>query len=328
MKKLFWWVLLLAIARPGYAQFQDSLKISDMTMPSSPGLILADKAPAAIDKPTNPKAFGISLINLWQGGAVDVTPYWLTNKPNLTFEKYLNNNFPVLQTFNISAATFRTDTTTSISAGFRTQVFRFYYRRNREAMLQKKKEIEALLAVEDTSQLDTVALAQKNRELRDMFDVQRNKGLVIVELAGALAGSAPGNRFKDLASSRSGIWTNIRWAPGKFPLDFIALGRYIWNNQDVYTGSFPYNSQLLDYGLSANYQKGRFDLSAEYVNRHDLKNGQHYDRLAFVTNFMISDSFYAVAAFGKNFDRMDNILAILGIKFALSKEIVSLNNGH
>ncbi|WP_212003372.1 hypothetical protein [Chitinophaga sp. HK235] len=316
MKKLLLWTLLLAATSPGYAQLKDSLKISDMTMPTAPGLILADKAPAAIDKPVNPKAFGISLLNLWQGGAVEVTPYWLTNKPGLTFERYLNNRFPILQTFNVSAATFKTDTSTSLSAGFRTQVFRFFYRKNRDAMMKKKKEIEDLLAT-DPDKLDTVAIAQKNAELRAMFDVQRNQGVVIVELAGALAGDAPNNRFKNLSTSRSGIWTNVRWAPGNFPLDFVALGRYTWSNT-------PADSNLLDYGMSVNYQKGRFDLSAEYVNRHDLKNAINYDRLAFIANFMISDSFYAVAAFGKNFDKKDNILAVFGVKFALSRERLKL----
>ncbi|HVI44726.1 MAG TPA: hypothetical protein VM802_07645 [Chitinophaga sp.] len=317
-------LLMLLLAASGHIFAQkalpkkDSLKISDMTLPTAPGFILADKAPAAIDKPVNPKAFGISLINLWQGGAVDVTPYWLTNKPRLTFEKYINNRFPVLQTFNISAATFRTDTSTSLSAGFRTQVFKLYYRRNREAMLKKKQEIADLLAVEDPDKLDTAAIAQKNAELRAMFDIQRNRGLVIVELAGAIAGNAPNNTYRNMYASRSGIWTNIRWAPDKFPLDFIALGRYTWSN------SKPKDSTLLDFGVSVNYQKGRFDLSAEYVNRHQLQKAVNYDRLAFVANFMISESFYAVAAFGKNFDKKDNIMAIFGVKFALSKERVTL----
>ena len=77
-----------------------------MTIPSSPGFVLLDKAPSSIDKPQNPKAFGISLLNLWQGGAVDFTPYWIIpNHPKYTFEKDLNKIFPILQTFDISVAT-------------------------------------------------------------------------------------------------------------------------------------------------------------------------------------------------------------------------------
>ncbi|CAL1517512.1 hypothetical protein [Chitinophaga sp. MM2321] len=318
MKRFVLLLLLSTAASLSYGQMKDTLGITDMAMPTAPGFILAGKAPAAIDKPVNPKAFGISLINLWEGGAVDVTPFWLTNKPRLTFEKYLNNRFPVLQTFNISAATFKTDTSTNLSAGFRTQVFKFYYRRNREAMLKKKQEIADLLAVEDPALLDTTAIAQKNAELRALFDVQRNKGIVIVELAGAVVGNAPNSTFKNLSTSRSGLWTNIRWAPDKFPLDFIALGRYSWGSNT------PADSNLLDYGLAVNYQKGRFDLSAEYVNRQHLDTHVNYDRLALVANFMISDSFFAVASFGKDFDKVNNILAVFGVRFALSRERVTL----
>ncbi|MCW3466920.1 hypothetical protein [Chitinophaga nivalis] len=318
MKKILCLLLLVTAVRMTYAQQKGTLKISDMTMPSSPGFILADKAPSAVEKPVNPAAFGISLINLWQGGAIDVTPYWLTNKPKLTFENYIRNRFPIIQTFNISAATFKTDSTTSLSAGFRTQLFKLYYRRNREAMLRKKEEIAALLAVSDPALLDTVAIAQQNKALREMFDVQRSKGLIIVELAGAIVGDAPNNTFRNLSASRSGLWTNIRWSPWKFPLDFVALGRYSRN-----AGKGP-ESKYLDYGLSANYQRNRFDLSVEYVNRRDLELTNNYDRLAFAANFMINENFFAVAAFGKNFDKMNNIIALLGVKFAISKERVTL----
>src|SRR5215813_8272021 len=74
-----------------FSQTTEDLKvqINDLYIPNSPGFILADKSPASIDKPVTPRAFGISLLNLMEGGAIDVTPFWLTNKPMYTFNDWV-----------------------------------------------------------------------------------------------------------------------------------------------------------------------------------------------------------------------------------------------
>ncbi len=84
----------------------DNISLNDLYIPDVPGFVLSDKAPSAVDKPVTPRAFGISLLNLWQGGAIDVTPYWLTSKPSYTFDQWIDKKFTVAETFNLSAATF------------------------------------------------------------------------------------------------------------------------------------------------------------------------------------------------------------------------------
>lgn len=305
----------------------DNISLNDLYIPDVPGFVLSDKAPSSVDKPVTPRAFGISLLNLWQGGAVDVTPYWLTGKPSYTFDQWIDKKFTVAETFNISAATFKTDTSSILSAGFRTQLFRIYTKNQKAAMLQKKKEIVDSLApdFDDNGELlplkesTLIGIKKKLAEIEYL----KTKDLFSVELAGALIGSSPNNSFKGLASSRSGVWLNLRWSPAKSLLDFTGVVRYSWaNNAIAKTGK---DSSFLDLGVALNYQKEKFNLSAEFVSRNDFSIKKNYDRFAFVANYVISENVIIVASIGKNFKAVDNIVSAFGVKFGLSRSNVSLS---
>lgn len=303
----------------------DDLKLTDLATPTSPGFILADKAPASINKPTNPKALAINLLNLWEGGGIEVTPYWLTPKPRLTFDNYLDKKMPILQTLNFSVSSFKTDTSSNVSAGFKVHLFRLFSKKAKVPIRDKVAEIIDLLA-NDPDQLDTVAIKKKNSELRELFDVNKAKGIFIAEIAGAIIGTSSSNTYKNLSSSKSGVWANIRWSPyfksntddNAPSFSLIGLARYSWaSNASAKIGS---DSSFFDYGLSLNFQKSRFDLSLEYVNRRDISIKKNYDRFAFIANYMVNENIYIVSSFGKNFDNVEDIIALFGVKFAISRE--------
>ncbi len=299
---------------------QQEIKISELSIPTSPGFVLADKAPASIEKPTSPKAFGVSLLNLREGGAVEVTPYWLVNHPAYTFTDYFKRKMPLLETFNISAATFKTDTTSSVSIGFRTQIVRLYSNKAQEALEAKRSEIVDLLNVEEGGFTPRVleAIEKAKKELSDL----KSKVTLNFEIAAAIIGSSTNSSFKDLGSDKSGVWANIRHRPNKFPFDFTALARYSWaNNAKPKVGS---DSAFFDYGLSVSFQKPKFDLALEYVNRYDLSIKSNTNRLAFVVNYIVYDNIVVVGSFGKNFDKVNNLLTVVGVKFGISNEKASL----
>ncbi|QIL40005.1 hypothetical protein G7074_12465 [Pedobacter sp. HDW13] len=75
-----------------YANAQ--VKMNDLIIPDAPGLILGDKAPSMVSKPSTPRAFSASLMTLAEGGAVEVSPYWLSNKPNYTYKDFITEKFP------------------------------------------------------------------------------------------------------------------------------------------------------------------------------------------------------------------------------------------
>lgn len=106
-------MLFITVGVAGIAHAQTPVEIDDLRAPTSPAFVLLDVAPAAVERPENPRAFTVNLINavsdakgLPQNYAVEVAPYWLTYHPNLTFEKYQSPGFmSLIQTLSISAAT-------------------------------------------------------------------------------------------------------------------------------------------------------------------------------------------------------------------------------
>lgn len=313
-------VLLLicaATAARSHAQV-NQINITDLYTPTAPGFVLADVSPSSVEKPSTPRAFGVSLLNLTQGGAMEVTPFWLTNHPNLTFDKYIQKKTPFLETFNISVATFKTDTVNNVSAGFRTHLFRSYTADKKKALMNIKNQIVNALAVDPTN-LDTTAIAKLKQSLTD----ERKRGFFLIELAGALLAASPTNSYNNLATSRSGLWLNARWVPDISSLDFIMVARYSWTNN---TPVKSMDSSFLDYGLALNYAVNKLDCQAEFIARRDFSINKNYNRFGLVANYMLTDNVIIVASIGKNFtpNQTGNILTVFGAKFMLSNQRLSL----
>lgn len=326
MKKLLVF-FLLPLTTIVFAQEKTlSTAISDLYIPDNPGFVLSDKAPTSVDKPSNPRAFGVSLLNLRNGGALDVTPFWLVNNPKFTFDKWINNKFPVIETFNVSAATFKEDSSSFLSIGFRSQVLRIYSKATLTEIANKKKEIVKLLTPRldsnddpiDITYADSIAAFKKLDEISEI----KKKGFFTIEIAGAILGSSTNNSFKKLSSEKSGVWANLRWSPSIVPLNFTAVARYSWaNNTKPKAGK---DSSFLDFGLSLNYELRKLSLAAEYVYRKDFSVNTNYARFAFVGNYALLENIVLVASVGKNFSNVEDIITVVGVKLALSRSRLQL----
>jgi len=323
-------ILFLITAITGYhAAAQEktfNAAVSDLYIPDVPGFVLSDKAPAAVDRPSNPRAFGVSLLNLRNGGALDVTPFWLVHNPKYTFDKWTKNKFPVIETFNLSAATFKTDTTSVLSVGFRSQVVRIYSKTTLTDMAEVKKQIVKLITPKfdsgdnplDLTRADSLAAFKKLDELNEL----KKKGFFAVELAGAIIGSSNNNSFKRLSSERSGVWANLRWSPLIVPVNITGVARYSWaNNASPKVGK---DSSFLDLGIALNYEWRKLSLAAEYISRRDFSIDKNYTRFSFVGNYALTENIILVASVGKNFSKVDDIITLVGVKFALSRSKLSL----
>ncbi|MES2484343.1 MAG: hypothetical protein V4581_00105 [Bacteroidota bacterium] len=283
--------------------------LEELSLPSSPAFVLLDESPANIEKPTNPKAVAISLINVWEGsGAIEFTPYWLFDQPTYTFQNDINNSKPFWQTFALSAATSKSSDTTNISVGFRVQLFRQY------ADVAALTNIEGLIAIE-LAVMDPkdINMDEVNRLVK-LLSEERGKIKWNVELAGAYSGQSSEN--SGLAGNKLGAWLNIRHTPKDFPLDVVVLGRY----SRQFGNQFPNESSFVDAGGSISKQGKNFDLQLEYVYRWDTTLKTNYDRLALVANYQIMPGIVAVASVGKNFDDVNNVFTALGVKFGLSRQ--------
>jgi len=303
-----------------HAQPPLDVKIADLNIPEVPGFVLSDKAPASVDKPLNPRAFALNLLNLREGGALQVTPFWLVNQPAYTFDRWLGNKFPVLETFNLSTATFKTDTTSVVSIGFKSQVFRLYSKTSKADILAIKAEIQKLATPKvvndvalDVTPADSVLIVKKLAELGEL----KKRGYFGVEVAGAIAGASNNGSFKKLQSQKSGVWVNVVLSPSIIPLSIVGVARYSWAN-NVQPKSSK-DSSFLDFGLSLNYENKKLTLSGEILSRKDFSINKNYTRFAFIGNYALTENIVLVASLGKNFSDTENIITSFGIRFGLSR---------
>jgi hypothetical protein len=111
--------------------------IQDLKTPDSPGFVLLGVSPSAVERPSTPKALGVSLLSAVTSGdnllpsdyAVTVAPYWLVGHPDLHATQYYDPDAAqsLRQTFAISFASAKstvkgaadTASSTDFSLGFR-----------------------------------------------------------------------------------------------------------------------------------------------------------------------------------------------------------------
>jgi hypothetical protein len=310
MKKITIIALILLSSR---AFAQNTPSLSDLTISNAPGLILAGKSTVSVDKPTTPRAFAISLVNLQQGGAVEIAPFWWFNRPNLTYPIFISKKFLFLETFSLSLANLKTDSSSTFAPGFRTQILRIYSKSRLAAMIAKEKELEKVLAVFPATKInmDSVKL------LSGQLDKMGMTGKVSLELAGALLTDPTGSLLKDLDVNKSGIWANLSWDPAKFPLGFVALARYSWANNKV--NNISTNSRFAEFGAQTNYTTTKFSLEAEYLNRRDLYAAQNYSHLSASVTYHLTDNIAAVASYGKDLKAGEGLTALFGINFGFER---------
>ncbi|RQO65127.1 hypothetical protein DBR40_24045 [Pedobacter sp. KBW01] len=281
--------------------------MNDLIIPDAPGLILGDKAPSMVSKPSTPRAFSASLMTLAEGGAVEVSPYWLSNKPNYTYKDFITEKFPFLQTLTFSVATYKEKNTFGFAPGLRVQLLRLYSERSRENLQKKAADLVSLLSQGTTINLDSINKAN------EALDEASQQGLLVVEFAAAVLGKSTEGYLKDLDFNKSGTWLNIKWQPAKFPVGLVGLARYSWKNN-----TSSQDSSALDFGAGLKFTKAKWDLSAEYVNRRET-GGKHYERLAFAVNYAISENIVLTGSVGKDISGVNNIISLLGFKVGLSR---------
>lgn len=313
MKSLILFFLSFSLFYYGKAQ---EISVSDMQIPDAPGFVLADKAPSAVDKPTTPRAFAISLYSLQQGGAVQATPFWFFQHPKLNQKKFVTKLAPILETFNLSVATFKTDTSSNLSLGFKTHLLRIYSKKNKHFTLDLDQKASVIITTLDSSNEEKIR--QELKKLADEIAKSVSKPLLRIEFAFAYLGSSNNNSFKSLAASKAGAWLNASLSPYKSNFIITGLTRFSWA-----IGAEPkvgQDSIFWDYGLSLAYQNKKFDFSLEFLNRQDFSQKQNYNRLAFVINYEVSDEITLVSSFGRNFTDVNNIFTVLGAKFGISNK--------
>lgn len=292
------------------------IEFSNLETPTSPGLILFDETPSSIEKPTTPQGLGLNLLGLTKnGGALEFAPFWLKDHPNLTAKDMYKTKSPVLSHFGVSVATISSDTLTFISGGIRTRLFQSYGK-NVKKLNSLKTDIENLLS-SDLTDDDNL---KKLDSLRQKYVDITEKPVFNIDLAAAIGASAESNSYSELELKRWAIWTTFNFRPKGDDFYFTALARYI-NNEDFQGTNI--NADLIDVGARFNYDISKFTVSLEYVQRLNV-TAEIYDdyRIAVIGSYKLSENVFVTSTFGKNFDDVNNIIALAGLNFGFSQKKV------
>jgi ElaB/YqjD/DUF883 family membrane-anchored ribosome-binding protein len=197
MKKILLIALVLFCNKVlSQSQFADTVKISDLSPPSSPAFVLLDAAPSSIEKPATAKAFTASVINLINanGGAAEFTPYWLLRRNNMTSFKYLGiqkkagqeeyyqKPFTSAKLISISLAVLnRTDNqekankpVSNIVLGARTRLFQINKKQSIDTIVKYHRIIEVSLQSLNNSAADiAIEYATKLASVSDKIEKQK-----------------------------------------------------------------------------------------------------------------------------------------------------------
>lgn len=292
----------------------DKIALQSLETPASPGLILLDKAPSSIERPTTPQGFGVGVLGLLTGtgGAMEFAPFWLTNHEKLTAQKMYENRFPILYNLSISAATLKKDTSSYLATGLRTRLFQSYNPTTLAALADVKSKLEMALAELDPEKPDFKNIEKLQKQYAKLIE----SPILTIDFAAAIGGGSISNSFDDVAINRWSSWMTLNWRPKGNDFYVTAVGRYIKNDKfEKYRG----NVSLVDVGARLNYDINKLCISVEYLQRFNMTQSSGADyRLAAIGSYQLSDKVYIVTTFGKNFTSVDNIIALAGFNFGMS----------
>lgn len=320
-------------------------EVDAMRTPSSPAFVLLDVAPAAVERPSTPNAFAVSLLSAFKSGdtlpknyALETAPYWLFSHPDLTYGQYFNGGLgqTLLQTLSLSlvtstaepaAATDSTSPTleppTRLGVGLRAQ---FASGRASQELKAARDELraahdEALLAKDEA---DTAPSARKapvpadrpaDRLRTIALKIQRlDKERVgfLLEGAGALAINYDRGRTANAELLRWGVWLTGAYRLEKPRLEFLSVGRF---QRDAVE-----NRNLIDWGIRQNLKLNDLGVGGEYVHRWHGDDKSY--RLAGIVEYQVQPGTYVTATFGRNFENggTGNLISILGLNVGLGNK--------
>jgi hypothetical protein len=319
----------------------DPLTLNDVKTPISPAFVILGVAPTVVARPTTPRAVGIGLLSsntdsngngLPRNLALEVAPYWLTERPALTFAQFDHPSFwqSLQQTLSVSVATkngtttennvtsslgaigIRASWTLGASSPLEQQVLTAYHAKARTFLLQPTRPTDA--EVSDALRPFVMAMREAMKQ-----------GRWIVEAAAATSTLFPSNDLNQAETQKNAIWLTPSYrfqrstfdpATGKLDqvpsIDFLTVLRY--SEDRTIAAATGRNS--MDAGARLLWENDTIAVSAEHIER--FGDGKHTRRTAILGEYKLNDNLYVSATFGRNFSGENaggNLIALFGINF-------------
>lgn len=312
--------------------------------PTSPAFVLLGVEPTSVERPTTPRGVALSLLSsglvngvIPNNYAVEFCPYWLSNHPDLTYSDYVNASIgdQVVQSLSLSLVASQAqsapDSGSDIGAGIRFQIHeggksaRMVMLEESLARVTKELSLEMIKDKPDTVRVNRLTDSTTTLSL-EIQDQMRNRSGLVLEMAGAVAGYFPQNNMDQGRIVHGGVWATLSYRPEATSLQFLAVGRLIWNNSVGGDGNY------FDAGGRLVWQNGTLLLSGEFVERTTFNTASQPNatgstvgvitfsntyRASLLVEYRISRDMALQYAFGHNFTQVsgvNNLISQLGVK--------------
>jgi hypothetical protein len=308
------------------------IPIDDLRTPTSPAFVLLDVTPAAVERPENPRALVLNLLQtasqsdgLPKNYALQVTPYWLKSHPDLTFTHYQNPSpaasmlrtttfsvamSPLLDPLSDDASTVGT----RIGLGARTNIVGG---QPSPLLPEKLDELQAI----NKRILDDPDNADLRDDARSVaLEIQKLERVgLFVSAAAALVWSVPQDEVARSRRDRWGVWVTPAYrflacrgeAPCKSVIDAIAVVRAIRARDD---------DTQWDLGARLLWQPTEpFTISSEWIRRRGQRgDDRSSDRTVAILEYRIREDMLLFGSFGRDFgddESRRTLVSIMGLSF-------------
>ena len=220
---------------------------------------------------------------------------------------------PFFSHLGVSVAIVKSELSTQVGAGMRTRLFRSYGSEG-EAQYNAYEEDILNALMEDTLNL------AKLEQLRMEYIHFVEHPTFAIDIAFAIGAEAQTNSFDSLQLNRWATWVNFNWRPKAGDFYFTLQTRYL-NMEDPLEGS---DMNMADIGSRFNYDIKDFTVSVEYLRRLNFTQEDYSEyRLAAICSYEIADNIFLSSTIGKNFSAANDIIALAGVNFGVSKSKLS-----
>ena len=331
-------LLLLSCGVATHAGAQSGpVTIDDLTAPTSPAFVLLDVAPAAVERPENPKSFALNVLNrlvssngLPQDYAMEVAPYWLRFHPSLTFADYQNPSplQSILQSFAVSVATTpiagnSSEAGTRLGLGLRANVWNG---RPNPALEDAVAELEAIngrildaLFKDPKANIDALRAEAGPAALKiQALDAERIGFFFTV--AGGQVWEVPDGDTEKASADRRGFWAtpayrvracNTASEDCVSSLDFIGVVRALKD---------PQKDAVWDYGARLMWRPSRaMYLSLETLQRSNshapstTASASDTSRTVGIVEYRIRQDLVVHGSFGRDFEKDNGVRPLVSI---------------
>lgn len=292
-----------------------------------------------------------------QNYALEFTPFWYMKHKHYTSYKYFGIDtslaakslpFSQARLWSVSFAFINKDSTTNVGKlqnhnagiGVRTtliQIQKKYVRNNIERLsgnwYYSLRDFLTAIApnIPTREQLDSFSSSKINYG-DSIKSFMQEKPFFALNAAAATNMTFDNNSFGSNRINRTGIWIDanlsidlnkksagpINTASTNY-FNLSVLGRYINDKDSLDNNGKFINATLIDYGMKAEFQFGKFSIAYEYIKRiSNKKNIQDTYKSVGLVHYKVKDGVFITGGFGQNFSTHNNLITTIGINWGIS----------